>query len=240
MNALDPKKVSILASALFHAGLFLAILLGANPSQTIPRAVPRSIDLVSVEDLLPDPPPPVAVEPPEPEVAPLVAQPAVPPSAEDSSPAASLATAPAPDAAEAPDPAAADAGGMALPTRIAAVSALPGPARAGGAPGGSSSEPDYLPQFRITGIPVVPSKAVLANIEYPPLAAKQGIEATVYLELFIDEAGRIRKVALLKDPGFGFAEAAIAALKDVPCSPATMDGKPVAVRFRYPVRFALK
>ena len=45
---------------------------------------------------------------------------------------------------------------------------------------------------------------------------------------------------MLKDPGNGFAEAAIAALGDIFCVPAKIDGHPVAVRYRYPVRFTLK
>jgi protein TonB len=105
---------------------------------------------------------------------------------------------------------------------------------------GSSSEPVYMPQFNITDVPVVPAKEVLAKIVYPPLAAKQGIEAIVYLELFIDDTGRIRKITVLKDPGYGFAEVAVNALSGIICVPAKIEGKAVAVRFRYPVRFALK
>ena len=71
------------------------------------------------------------------------------------------------------------------------------------------------------------------------MAMKQGIEGVVYLELFIDENGNIRQVNVLKDPGYGFAEAAIAALDGITCKPALMNDKPVAVRFRYPVRFVL-
>ena len=71
------------------------------------------------------------------------------------------------------------------------------------------------------------------------MAMKQGIEGVVYLELFIDEAGNIRQVNVLKDPGYGFAEAAVQALDGIVCKPALMNDKPVAVRFRYPVRFVL-
>ena len=47
-------------------------------------------------------------------------------------------------------------------------------------------------------------------------------------------------MSVLKDPGFGFAEAAIKALAGLVCEPAQVEGRPVAVRYRYPVRFALK
>lgn len=100
-------------------------------------------------------------------------------------------------------------------------------------------EPVYLPQHKISQIPDIPSKEVLSRIVYPPMALRQNIEAVVYLELYIDSAGLIRKIQILKNPGHGFAEAAVAALEGIQCSPARANGTPVAVRFRYPVRFTL-
>ena len=100
-------------------------------------------------------------------------------------------------------------------------------------------EIEYVPQHKISVVPEIPTKAILSKIEYPKMAMKQGIEGVVYLELFIDETGNIRKVNVLKDPGYGFAEAAIAALEGITCKPALVNDKPVAVRFRYPVRFVL-
>ena len=100
-------------------------------------------------------------------------------------------------------------------------------------------EIEYVPQHKISVVPEIPTKAILSKIEYPKMAMKQGIEGVVYLELFIDEAGNIRQVNVLKDPGYGFADAAVAALEGITCKPAMMNDKPVAVRFRYPVRFVL-
>ena len=100
-------------------------------------------------------------------------------------------------------------------------------------------EIDYVPQHKISVVPEIPTKAILSKIEYPKMAMKQGIEGVVYLELFIDENGNIRRINVLKDPGYGFAEAAIAALDGIICKPALVNDKPVAVRFRYPVRFVL-
>ena len=100
-------------------------------------------------------------------------------------------------------------------------------------------EIEYVPQHKISVVPEIPTKDILSRIEYPKMAMKQGIEGVVYLELFIDEYGNIRRINVLKDPGYGFAEAAIAALDGVTCKPALVNDKPVAVRFRYPVRFVL-
>lgn len=103
-----------------------------------------------------------------------------------------------------------------------------------------ASESEYLPQHKVSNIPEIPTADILSRIEYPPIALRQGIEGVVYLELYIDQTGLIRKIIVLKDPGYGFAEAAVASLKNVQCKPALANGVPVAVRFRYPVRFTLQ
>ena len=99
---------------------------------------------------------------------------------------------------------------------------------------------EYIPQHKISVVPEIPTKKILSRIEYPKMAMKQGIEGVVYLELFIDEAGNIRRINVLKDPGYGFADAAVAALEGIVCKPALVNEHPVAVRFRYPVKFVLK
>ncbi|MCR5217981.1 energy transducer TonB [Treponema sp.] len=101
-------------------------------------------------------------------------------------------------------------------------------------------EINYLPQHKISAVPVIPGNEVLSRIVYPPMALKQGIEAVVYLELLIDSKGQIRNINVLKDPGYGFAQAAIAALDGISCIPASSNGKNCAVRYRYPVRFTLR
>lgn len=100
-------------------------------------------------------------------------------------------------------------------------------------------EIEYLPQHKISSIPVIPTREVLSRIVYPPMALKQGIEAIVYLELFIDSNGTIKKIKVLKDPGHGFAEAAVNALQGLSCIPANVNGKNCAVKYRYPVKFTL-
>ena len=101
-------------------------------------------------------------------------------------------------------------------------------------------EIEYLPQHKITDVPVLPTDEIKSKMVYPPLANKQGIEGIVYLELFIDQFGTIKKIEVLKDPGYGFADAALKALEGIKVKPAMSNGVPVAVRFRYPIRFTLK
>ena len=101
-------------------------------------------------------------------------------------------------------------------------------------------EIEYLPQHKITEVPVLPTDEIKSKIVYPPLANKQGIEGIVYLELYIDQFGSIKKIEVLKDPGYGFADAAVNALNGIKVKPAMANGIPVAVKFRYPIRFVLK
>lgn len=99
---------------------------------------------------------------------------------------------------------------------------------------------EYVPQNKVSSIPVVPGKRILKRIEYPVEAYKNSIEGVVYLELFIDAKGIIKKIKVLKDPGHGFAEAALKAFDGIVCQPALVNGEAVPVRFRYPVRFSLR
>ncbi|MCG8481467.1 MAG: TonB family protein [Spirochaetales bacterium] len=101
-------------------------------------------------------------------------------------------------------------------------------------------EIEYLPQHLVSVPPGISVEEVRSQVRYPPLAQRQGIEGVVYLELYIDDEGRIRRVEVLRDPGYGLGEAAIQAFEGLSATPAYANGEPVAVRFRYPVRFSLR
>ena len=100
-------------------------------------------------------------------------------------------------------------------------------------------EPEYLPQHRISVAPGIPTEEIRSRIEYPALARSQGIEGVVYLELFIDSDGTIRKIEVLREPGFGMGDAAKAAFEGISATPARANDEVVAVRYRYPIRFQL-
>jgi protein TonB len=95
---------------------------------------------------------------------------------------------------------------------------------------------------KISAAPVFSEQELLRNLVYPAIAQRAGIEGMVYLELFIDSRGNIRRIEILKeDPqGRGFGEAATAAFRGITCKPAEANGQTVAVRYRYPVRFRLR
>ncbi len=63
---------------------------------------------------------------------------------------------------------------------------------------------------------------------YPPIAARQRIEATVMASILVSETGDVLDVKILKgEPRFGFNDAAIRAFRGARYSPAMKDGKRV-------------
>jgi protein TonB len=113
---------------------------------------------------------------------------------------------------------------------------------AGLSPPGETAEPEYLPMHRISVPPQFSESEILHGVDYPPIALRSGIEGTVYLELFVDREGYVRRVTVLKEdpPGRGFAEAAVKAFRNLRGVPAQVNGETSAVRYRYPLRFKLR
>jgi TonB family protein len=75
---------------------------------------------------------------------------------------------------------------------------------------------------------------------YPPIARRFGKEGKVVLRLTIDKSGSLSDIDVLEDPGYGFAAAAVAAMKKSTFHPARRNGKPVMARAILPVRFTLR
>ncbi len=78
-----------------------------------------------------------------------------------------------------------------------------------------------------------------AQPTYPLSAKKFNREGKVLLRLTIDENGALKNIEVLDDPGYGFAAAAVEALKKSSFLPARMTGKPVASKALLPIRFSL-
>lgn len=75
---------------------------------------------------------------------------------------------------------------------------------------------------------------------YPEMAKTAGIEGSVVIEAYIDEAGRVRKVNVIKGLGFGCEEAAVQRVRSTLFVPAKINGKPVAVRQMITFEFRLR
>jgi protein TonB len=105
-----------------------------------------------------------------------------------------------------------------------------------------SADVVYLRPHQVSDPPKFDEADIRRALRYPPIALRSGIEGTVYLELFIDREGAIRRITVLKEdpPGRGFAESALRAFEGLRCSPAQANGENVSVRYRYPVTFRLR
>ena len=105
-----------------------------------------------------------------------------------------------------------------------------------------SSWDDYLPMHKVSQAPVFDEREILADLVYPPIAQRSGIEGRVILELFVDKNGLVQQVRILQEnPGDrGFGEAAVRAFTGRRGSPAYFNGEPVSSRYRYPVSFRIR
>lgn len=83
---------------------------------------------------------------------------------------------------------------------------------------------------------------ILANLEYPSIAHKAGIEARVVVGVLIDEHGNYVKTQILSTTNamMGFDEAAQKAVMAVKWKPAKQHDKAVKAWVSIPVRFSLK
>jgi protein TonB len=101
---------------------------------------------------------------------------------------------------------------------------------------------DYLPIHKVSDPPKFNERELLADLVYPPIALRSGIEGRVILELFVDRNGQVQHILILredpKDRGFG--EAAVKVFTGRRGTPAYANGEPVSARYRYPVSFKIK
>jgi protein TonB len=106
----------------------------------------------------------------------------------------------------------------------------------------AASEEEYLPMHKVSIPPVLSERDIKQRLIYPPIALRAGIEGMVYLELFVDHQGLVRQIVILKEepPSRGFGEAAVKAFQGLRGTPAQANGVAVGVRYRYPVRFAIR
>jgi protein TonB len=95
---------------------------------------------------------------------------------------------------------------------------------------------------RISTPPVFSERDILRALVYPPIPLRSGLEGIVYLDLFIDREGLVRRITILREdpPDRGFGEAAVKAFEGMRCKPAEANGQAVGVRYRYPVRFRIR
>lgn len=77
--------------------------------------------------------------------------------------------------------------------------------------------------------------------KYPEIAQKAGIEATVILEIIVDEKGNVAHSNILhcSQPGYKFEKNAQNAANELKFKPFLQDNKPIKVKLIYPIQFVL-
>jgi protein TonB len=100
----------------------------------------------------------------------------------------------------------------------------------------------YFPMHLVSKAPVFDERAIMADLIYPPIALRSGIEGRVILELFVDRTGAVQRITILREEpeGRGFGEAAVRVFTGRKGTPAMANDEPVSSRPRYPVYFRIK
>jgi protein TonB len=100
----------------------------------------------------------------------------------------------------------------------------------------------YISQSQISVLPQFNINEITADLIYPQIALRSGIEGRVILELFVDRTGVIQRIDILREEpaGRGFGDAAISAFTGRKGEPAYSNGLAVSCRYRYPVTFRIR
>ena len=96
-----------------------------------------------------------------------------------------------------------------------------------------TAPPDFVPYEK------EPTVVKRVEPKYPDLALRAGLEGNVFVKVWVDKEGKVRKVVLLKSDAPIFEEAAISAAKQWVFTPAVMQKGPVSVWVSIPFRFRL-
>jgi len=203
--------------------LFLAFSVGSEPRP--PKETARVMRLTDFDEIVPLPPPPPPMPP----------RPPPPPERE---------------VAAAPEPAVEAIAEIMIEVDETPDQTVVAPGTAVVAEGYGDGErapatpswDDFFQMHQVTDPPRFDEREIAADLVFPPIALRSGIEGRVILELFVDRNGVVQLVRILReDPeGRGFGEAAERAFLGRQGTPAKAGGTPVAARFRYPVSFRIR
>jgi len=79
------------------------------------------------------------------------------------------------------------------------------------------------------------------KVKYPPLARESSIEGTVVVSFVVSKSGKIENVEILRGLGGGCSNEVVKAINSLgKFLPGKHNGRPVAVIYRLPVKFALQ
>ena len=106
----------------------------------------------------------------------------------------------------------------------------------------TAQDNNYLPMHLLSVIPEFDESDIMADMVYPPIALRSGIEGRVILELIVDRTCVVlRAIVLREEPqGRGFGDAAVKVFMGRRGRPAMANGEAVSCRYRRAVLFTIK
>ena len=81
--------------------------------------------------------------------------------------------------------------------------------------------------------------ALQAEVRYPQLARRAGIEGRVYVQFIVDEEGRVQNAQVVRGVGSGLDEEALRIVQQARFRPGRQSGEVVKVRMNLPITFQL-
>ncbi|KAB0665716.1 energy transducer TonB [Oryzomonas japonica] len=146
-----------------------------------------------------------------------------------------------PMAAAPPVPPAPRAVSVGIPVGIPAgpLPARPPGEKPGGAPPGPTGQEPAAGRVMALGDVGAPRFIHREAPLYPLIARRLGKEGRVVVRLSLDAQGRVQGIETVEANGFGFAEAASAAIRKSSFAPAVKNGRGVSSQVLVPVRFVL-
>jgi protein TonB len=230
------------------AAAHLAAIGALHPGAGREPATTEERTDVAVDVVAADP----AVEPPAPEavagvpaIVPSPARPAPPVRSHDPAPLASgpRPAAPSPEPiADPSSPAVVTAPATAPPifTMTMQVGGTAPHATPAGVPGGDGVAGTAASPFAEGDVSSPARRLGPLDAAYPRAAREQQIEGDVVLTIVVDATGAVADARVLRQAGFGLDESALRAVRASRFAPAVRGGRPVAVRMKYTVSFALQ
>ncbi len=104
-------------------------------------------------------------------------------------------------------------------------------------PGGIS---DILPPPIFQAVEMPPQIVKQVDPRYPEAAVRAGVPGTVYLRLWVDKAGKVRRAEVARSDNTIFDSAAVQAATQWLFTPAIMNHKPVSVWVTIPFKFRIE
>jgi protein TonB len=106
-------------------------------------------------------------------------------------------------------------------------------------PADNSAEEEYFVAVEEMPEPIGGMAAIHANVVYPEIARRAGVQGRVYVLAYINDKGEVTRTEVQRGIGAGCDEAAMNAVRKARFIPGRQRGKPVNVRVSIPIRFQL-